>query len=409
MASASLPETNARAAVPGAATGIGILGYDSFHFVVEDLERSQRFYAEKFDFKEVARAGDDLVARSGQQSVVFGAGDVRVCVSTPLAQHSKAARFLRRHPAGVMSLSFRVESLQGAIDFLEARGATFLSDPVEDEDPRGGFYRAIEIATPLGDVAFRFVERSDYTAFAPGFVDSGAGHQGRPVNVFGIEKVDHVTSNGLTMQPIVAWYRDVLGFSPFWEIKFHTKDVAAQFAHGSGLRSVVMWDPASQVKFATNEPLRPHFRDSQIYRFVDDNRGPGVQHIAFNVTDVVWAVQELTRRGVEFMQTPTAYYRDLPRRLDALGIHNVKEELAVLEKHGILLDGSQDRYMLQIFLREAQSLYSDERAGPFFYEIIQRCGDEGFGYGNFRALFESIERAQQQHDEPTSPQAQGRP
>ena len=86
--------------------------------------------------------------------------------------------------------------------------------------------------------------------------------------------------------------------------------------------------------------------------------------------------------------------RDLPRRLDALGISNVKEELGVLEKHQILLDGSQDRYMLQIFLREAKALYSDERAGPFFYEIIQRCGDEGFGYGNFRALFESIERAQ---------------
>jgi 4-hydroxyphenylpyruvate dioxygenase len=374
---------------------LGILEYDSFHFVVEDLERSRRFYTEKFDFKEVARSGDDLVARSGQQSVVFGAGDVRVCVSTPLAQHSKAARFLRRHPAGVMSLSFRVEDLDATIAFLEARGGTFLSDPVEDRDAGGARYRAVEIATPLGDVAFRFVERGAYRAFAPGFVDAGVGHQGKPENVFGIKLVDHVTSNGLTMQPIVAWYRDVLGLLPFWEIKFHTQDVAAQFAHGSGLRSVVMWDPASQVKFATNEPLRPHFRDSQIYKFVDDNRGPGVQHVAFNVRDVIWTVQELTRRGVEFMQTPPAYYRDLPRRLDALGIHSVRQELAVLEKHGILLDGSQDRYMLQIFLREAKLLYSDERAGPFFYEIIQRCGDEGFGYGNFRALFESIERAQQ--------------
>jgi 4-hydroxyphenylpyruvate dioxygenase len=203
-----------------------------------------------------------------------------------------------------------------------------------------------------------------------------------------------VTSNGLTMQPIIAWYRDVLGFEPFWEIKFHTKDVAQQFAHGSGLRSIVMWDPVSQVKFATNEPLRPHFRDSQIYKFVEDNQGPGIQHVAFNVKDVVWTVEELKRRAVDFMDTPESYYRDLPRRLEALGITNVKEELGVLEKHQILLDGSQDRYMLQIFLREAKALYGDERAGPFFYEIIQRCGDEGFGYGNFRALFESIERAQ---------------
>jgi 4-hydroxyphenylpyruvate dioxygenase len=389
-----LPRMSA-ATSPGAKKeNLGLLGYDSLHFVVENLERSRRFYTEKFDFKEVARAGEDLTSRSGQQSVVYGAGDVRVCISTPLTQHSKAARFLGRHPAGVMSLSFRVKSLDAAMAFLEGRGGTFLSDPVEAKDERGGSYRAVEIATPLGDVAFRFVERSDYRAFAPGFVDSGVGNQGKPDNVYGIQIVDHVTSNGLTMVPIVGWYRDVLGFEPFWEIKFHTKDVAAQFAHGSGLKSIVMWDPTSGVKFATNEPLRPHFRDSQIYKFVDDNRGPGVQHVAFNVKDVIWTVEELKRRSVDFMDTPESYYRDLPRRLDALGIHNVKEELGVLEKHQILLDGSQDRYMLQIFLREAKALYADERAGPFFYEIIQRCGDEGFGYGNFRALFESIERAQ---------------
>jgi 4-hydroxyphenylpyruvate dioxygenase len=373
---------------------LGLLGYDSLHFVVENLDRSRKFYAEKFDFKEVARAGDELTSRSGQQSVVFGAGDVRVCVSTPLGQQSKASRFLQRHPSGVMSLSFRVKNLDDTMAFLDARGGTFLSDPVEDKDSRGGSYRAVEIATPLGDVAFRFVERNDYRAFAPGFIDSGVGNSGKPDNVYGIQIVDHVTSNGLTMVPIVGWYRDVLGFEPFWEIKFHTKDVGAQFAHGSGLKSIVMWDPVSQVKFATNEPLRPHFRDSQIFKFVDDNQGPGVQHVAFNVKDVIWTVEELKRRAVDFMDTPESYYRDLPRRLETLGIHNVKEELGVLEKHQILLDGSQDRYMLQIFLREAKALYSDERAGPFFYEIIQRCGDEGFGYGNFRALFESIERAQ---------------
>jgi 4-hydroxyphenylpyruvate dioxygenase len=374
---------------------LGLLGYDSFHFVVEDLERSRRFYVDKLDFKEVARADPEHALRSGQQSVVFGAGDVRVCVTAPLTQRATAARYLRRHPAGVMTLSLRVERVDDAIAFLDARGGTFVSDTVEDTDAGGGRYRSVEIATPLGDVALRFVERRDYRAFAPGFVDSGVGNAGRPDNLFGIEVIDHVTSNGLTMQPIAAFYRDVLAFQPYWEIAFHTQDVARQFAHGSGLKSLVMWEPASQVKFATNEPLRPHFRDSQIYRFVEDNQGAGVQHVAFNVQDIVRTVEELRRRGVEFMETPPAYYRDLPRRLAALGIHNVKQELSLLEKHQILLDGSQDRYMLQIFMREARALYSDERAGPFFYEIIQRCGDQGFGYGNFRALFESIERIQQ--------------
>ena len=372
----------------------GIIGYDSFHFVVENLERSRKFYTEMLDFKEVARAGDELVERSGQQSVVFGAGDVRVCVSTPRAPHSKAARYGKRHPDGVMSLSFRVENLAQTEAYLDKRGATFLSEPLELKDGRGGTYRQFEIATPLGEVAFRFVERSDFQAFAPGFVDVGAGNGSKPANLFGITAIDHITSNGLTMQPIVAWYRDVLGFEPFWEISFHTHDVAKERASGSGLRSIVMWDPESGVKFATNEPLRPFFRDSQIAKFVDENGGNGVQHIAFAVSNIITSVEELERRGVEFLKTPESYYRDLPERLAKLGITNVKEELAELERLQILLDGANDKYMLQIFMREAAALYDESRAGPFFYEIIQRAGDPGFGYGNFRALFESIERHQ---------------
>ncbi len=375
-------------------SNIGILGYDSFHFVVENLERSRAFYTQKLDFKEVARASDELTQRSGQQAVVFGAGDARVCVSSPLNQSSKAARYLKRHPAGVMSLSFRVKNLNETIAFLEQRGGTLMADPFEDKDASGGTYRSVEIATPLGDVRFRFIERSDYRAFAPGFVDSGVGDAGRPENVFGIQQVDHVTSNGLTMQPIIGWYKEVLGFEPFWEISFHTQDVASGRASGSGLRSIVMWDPVSGVKFATNEPLRPHFKDSQITKFVEDNQGNGVQHVAFAVKNIIWSVEELHRRGVEFLSTPPEYYRYLPERLAKLGIHNVKEELKELERLQILVDGASDKYMLQIFMREASIMYDETRAGPFFYEIIQRAGDQGFGYGNFRALFESIERAQ---------------
>jgi 4-hydroxyphenylpyruvate dioxygenase len=373
---------------------LGISGYDSYHFVVENLDRSRRFYTETLWFKEVARAGDDLVARSGQQSVVFGAGDARVCISTPLSQKSKAARYLRFHPAGVMSLSFQVDDLAHAVKFLEERGGTFLSEPFEAKDERGGTYRSVEIATPLGDVAFRFIERKDFRAFAPGFVDVGEGHASKPVNQFGIANVDHVTSNGLTMQPIVQWYEKVLGFEPFWEISFHTQDVAAERASGSGLRSIVMWDPKSGVKFATNEPLKPFYRDSQITKFVEDNRGNGVQHIALAVSNSLSSVETLRGRGIEFMKTPKSYYQDLPARLAKLGITNVTQELKELERLEIEVDGANDKYMLQIFMREAAGMYGEPNAGPFFYEIIQRAGDQGFGYGNFRALFESIERAQ---------------
>ncbi len=361
---------------------IGITGYDSLHFVVENSERSRKFYLDRFDFKEVAHAGDDLASRSGQQSVVLGAGDARVCVSAPLRQQSKAARYLKKHPAGVMSLSFRVDDLDHTIAFLEKRGGTFLADPLEAKDETGGTYRAVEIATPLGDVAFRFIERKNYRHFAPGFDDVGGGHTSSPVNMYGIRNIDHVTSNGLTMQPIIAWYRDVLGMEPFWDISFHTEDVTKKRVSGSGLRSIVMWDPKSGVKFATNEPLRPHFRDSQIAKFIDDNQGPGIQHIAMAVDNIIWSVEELKRRGVDFMETPKSYYRALPERLEQL------------ERLQILVDGEHEKYMLQIFLREAAAMYDEVRAGPFFFEVIQRCGDEGFGYGNFRALFESIERFQ---------------
>jgi 4-hydroxyphenylpyruvate dioxygenase len=395
---------------------LGILGFDSFHFAVENLERSRLFYTNRFDFDEVARAGHKLVEKSGQVSAVFGAGDVRVCVSTPLHEDCKAARYLRRHPAGIMSLSFRVEDLDRAYKLLEQRGAAILAEPIDDRTSSGGRYRAFEIATPLGDVAFRYVERTDYRDFAPGFEQ--LVEKPKP-NRFGIEKVDHVTSNALTMQPLILFYRDVLGMEEFWNIRFHTSDFAREAQEkrgeaelpgprgaappGTGLRSIVMWDPQGDIKFASNEPLRPYFRESQIARFCYDNAGPGIQHLAFRLPDIVTAVRELGTRGVPFLPTHKNYYRLLPERLAKLGIKNVKHDLRALEELEILIDGENDKYMLQIFLREAASLYGDERAGPFFYELIERCGDQGFGYGNFRALFEAIEREQDTHSHSHAP------
>jgi 4-hydroxyphenylpyruvate dioxygenase len=377
----------------------GMLGYDSYHFAVSDLERSRRFYTEKFGFVEVARASKELVERSGQQSIVFGAGEVRVVTSTPAPGHAKgndckAARYLRRHPAGVMSLSFRVQDIGKAWETLEKRGATMLSDVHEDRDG-SGTYKQFEIATPLGDTNFRFIERrGDYPRFAPGFdvVDPTP----RPKNPFGIDSVDHVTSNVLTLSPLILWYREVMGFEHFWDIEFHTVDVARDKnkPSGSGLKSIVMYDPECGAKFANNEPMRPFFRDSQINVFVEDNNGPGVQHVAFNVPAIIPTVQEMRRRGVDFLATPGSYYDALPARLERLNIGNVREAIDVLRTEQILLDGRDDKYMLQIFLRDAGQTYHDPKAGPFFYEIIQRAGDPGFGGGNFRALFEAIERDQ---------------
>jgi len=376
---------------------LGLLGYDSYTFVVENLERSRAFYTKKFDFREVAASSRGLSERTGETSIVFGAGDARVQIVAPLSQTSAAARYLRRHPAGVASLNFRVQSLDQARDVLARRKATFLGNEVDERDAQGGRYRSLDIATPLGEVVFRFVERSDFAAFAPGF-EAAPAEASLAGNRFGFQRVDHVTSNARTMGPVIDWYRTMLGLEEFWNISFHTEDVAPGRAGGTGLKSIVMWDPESGIKFATNEPLAPNFEASQISRFVYENHGPGIQHIAFSVPEIIPTIEDLRRLGVDFLPTPGAYYRAMPERLKTLKISNVKEDLKALEQLEILVDGADDKYMLQIFLREASGLYDDERAGPFFYEVIQRAGDQGFGYGNFRALFESIEREQRARD-----------
>jgi 4-hydroxyphenylpyruvate dioxygenase len=211
-----------------------------------------------------------------------------------------------------------------------------------------------------------------------------------------------VTSNFETMAPALLWMEHVLGFERFWEIAFHTDDVTRHVdEHGSGLRSVVMWDPRSGVKFANNEPYRPNFTTSQINVFHEEHRGDGVQHVALGVKDIVAAVRGLRARGIAFMPTPAAYYERLPARLASLGVDALEESTEDLRSLEILVDSDgPGRYLLQIFLKDSAATHASAEAGPFFYEIIQRRGDEGFGAGNFRALFESIERQQTEQGKP---------
>ena len=198
------------------------------------------------------------------------------------------------------------------------------------------------------------------------------------------------------MAPALLWMEHVMGLERYWGIEFHTSDIDPTRTSGSGLKSTVMWDPESKVKFANNEPWRPFFTSSQISIFVDDNRGDGIQHAAIAVGDIIPAVVGMREAGVEFLPTPSAYYDFLPQRLQESGIQEIEESHDVLRSLEILIDGSDyKQYLLQIFMKDSAGLYNEMEAGPFFYEIIQRKGDKGFGGGNFRALFESIERQQQ--------------
>lgn len=373
-----------------ASAALGIRRLEAIHYYVRDLARSRRFYTEKLGFAEVGESGPELTDAGHQRALVFQSGGCRVVCSTPVGHGGRADRYLAKHPDGIGSLVFQVEDAARAFSFLEERGGTPIQDLEISAGPEGHF-KTFVIATPFGDTTFRFVERSTPHGLYPGFQTRDAG---LPENGLGFLDFDHVTSNFQTMAPALLWLEHVLGFERFWHVEFHTDDVRVD-EHGSGLRSVVMHDPASGVKFANNEPYRPNFKASQINVFHEEHRGDGVQHVALAVSDITRAVRVLRERGVEFMKTPATYYRALPGRLRALNITDLDAHLPELEELEILVDGDgTGRYLLQIFLKDSAGLYGNPDAGPFFYEIIERRGDHGFGAGNFRALFESIERAQ---------------
>ena len=373
---------------------LGIKRLESVHYYVHDLERSRRFYVDMMDFAEIGASSDELTKRGKQKSVAFMAANCVVVCIAPEGGGGRAARFLKKHPDGVGTLNFEVENIETTFRLLEERGGTPIQDIERATDPKGGTLAWFSITTPFGDTTFRFVERKGYLALFPGFVPHSKPRGGS--NRFGFHGFDHTTSNFQTMKPALLWMEHVMGFERFWGVEFHTTDAGkADKSHGSGLRSVVMWDPHSGVKFANNEPWRPFFKASQINIFNEELRGDGVQHLAISARDIVSCVRGLRERKVEFMPTPSAYYDMLPGRLKQLSIGSIEEDLNVLRELEILVDGDgPNSYLLQIFLREASGLYKESAAGPFFFEIIQRKGDEGFGAGNFRALFESIERMQ---------------
>jgi 4-hydroxyphenylpyruvate dioxygenase len=380
---------------------LGLKNLLGIHYYVRDLERSRRFYTERLDFAETGRSSEALTTAGRQRSLVFQAGACAVVCSEPVGEGGRAARYLSRHPDGVGTLAFEVEDIDATFRALDGGGGNPISEVVTEAQD-GGWFKTFSITTPFGDTTFRFVQRHGVSGLFPGMEVYSEPRGGK--NRFGISGIDHVTSNFQTMSPALLWLEHVLGFEYFWDVQFHTRDVskkadrrvnASVGGHGSGLRSAVMIDPVTGIKFANNEPYRPAFKSSQINIFHEDNRGDGVQHVALATTDILAAVRGLKSRGVEFMATPDTYYEMLPERLEREGVQHIDEDIAELQELGILVDGqARGSYLLQIFLKDSAGLYGNAEAGPFFFELIQRKGDQGFGAGNFRALFESIEREQ---------------
>jgi 4-hydroxyphenylpyruvate dioxygenase len=373
---------------------LGIKKIESLLYYVEDLERVRRFFLDKLDFAEIGVSSPELEAEGRTKSAVFQAGAVTFVICQPVGEGGRAWRWLRKHPEGVGTIVFQVEDIEKTFKLLDERGGTMITDVLRFRDD-GGSLAMFSITTPFGDTTFRFVERKGYKPLFPGLVEHKKPLGGN--NAFGFKAVDHITTNFQTMSPALLWMEHVLGLERFWTVQFHTSDVSKDAEAGSGLKSVVMVDPQSPVKFANNEPMRPFFKESQINIFAEDHRGDGVQHAALTVGDIITTVRGMRAKNIEFMPTPGAYYDMMPERLKEIGVGSIDENIEILRELEILVDGEAARkYLLQIFLKESSHHLGDKNAGPFFFEIIQRKGSNGFGAGNFRALFESIERQQRE-------------
>ncbi|QPJ61614.1 MAG: 4-hydroxyphenylpyruvate dioxygenase [Candidatus Nitronauta litoralis] len=363
----------------------GIVKVHSIEFVVEYIDRSREFYVNKLGFHESHRSTPEWEHEFNSKGIIFSSNDIKVLVSAPLSSHSYSADFLKLLSPGIRKVNLQVESLQRALDFLGAHDATFIHDPKEIHSANC-CHRMTSIATPIGFLEIGFIEidgdENEIPMFQSCRIEKGLSAP--------FQRIDHMTINTRTIFPICSFFEHVLNLKEFWRVAFHTPD-SSSGEHGTGLSSRVMWDPVSKLKFAVNEPLHPHFNDSQIQTFIEKNHGSGIQHVALSVPDLIDSVHSLRLQGIEFLETPDAYYDLLPERMRKNQISSIRENLEDLRKERILLDGQNENYLLQIFLKEASQLYHEDDAGPFFYEIIQREGHDGFGEGNFRALFEAIE------------------
>ncbi|HYI07458.1 MAG TPA: 4-hydroxyphenylpyruvate dioxygenase [Thermoanaerobaculia bacterium] len=341
-------------------------------FWVGNAKQAAFYYRKAFGFSQVAYSGLETGNREFA-SYVMGQGRVRFVLSTPFDPKHAASDHIRRHGDGVRDIALLVEDADFAYAEAVRRGAEGIVEPHDVSDERGSIRRAT-IRT-YGDTVHSFVSYPGYDgAFLPGFV--AAEVAGEPV---GIAAVDHMVGN-VELGAMATWcefYSRVMGFSRY--ITFDDKDINTEY---SALMSIVMSDDNRVVKFPINEPAEGK-RKSQIQEYLEAYYGPGVQHVALLCGDIIETVGKLRDNGVEFLRVPDSYYDELPSR-----VGEIDEPMAAIKDLGVLVDRDEEGYLLQIFTKPVQD------RPTVFFEIIQRKGARGFGKGNFRALFESIEREQ---------------
>ena len=349
-------------------------GTDYVEFYVGNARQAAYFYRAGFGMRLIAYAGPETGVRD-RASYVLQQGKIRFVLTTPLRPDGEIAEHIHRHGDGVRDIALWVDDAKQSWKETLRRGARSVRELVELKDEFGKV-KIASIAT-YGDTIHTFVERHDYHGpFLPGFRPVEDDPVSRPV---GLLYVDHMVGNvgWNDMNRWVDFYAHTMGFSLYQH--FDDSDISTEY---SALMSKVMANGNGRVKFPINEPAEGR-RKSQIEEYLEFYHGPGVQHIALATHDILQTVSSLQAQGIEFLRVPHSYYSELEGR-----VGKIDEPVAELERLGILVDRDDEGYMLQIFTRPV------EDRPTLFFEIIQRKGSRSFGKGNFKALFEAIEREQ---------------
>jgi 4-hydroxyphenylpyruvate dioxygenase len=348
---------------------------DFVEFYVGNAKQSAYYLASAFGFKPVAYKGLETGSRD-RVSYLMNSGDINIVLTGTLVEDNEIAAHVKKHGDGVKDIAMRVDDAAAAYNEAISRGAVSAMEPTEFSDEHG----TVKLASiyTYGETVHTFVERDNYKGvFLPGFQEYTGT---MPVNDAGLVACDHIVGNVEEgkMNEWVNFYANVLGFSQL--VSFDDKDISTEY---TALMSKVMQNGTGRIKFPINEPAKG-LKKSQIEEYLDFYNGPGAQHMALLTHDIIDTVSKLRANGVEFLYVPDAYYEDLKER-----VGEIDEHIDELKKLNLLVDRDEDGYLLQIFTKPIMD------RPTFFFEIIQRKGAKSFGKGNFRALFEAIEREQE--------------
>jgi 4-hydroxyphenylpyruvate dioxygenase len=366
-----------------------ILGYDHIEFHVGNAKQAAHYYRTAWGFTPVAYAGPETGIRD-RASWVLEQDGIRFVLTAGLTPDSPVVQHQALHGDGVRDVAFAVPDVERAFALAVERGAEPVEEPTVLEDDHGKL--VVAGIKAYGDTKHSFIDRSNYHgAFATGYQSLAEGGEAQglkplwtvpPGEPVGLKVIDHVVAN-VELGKMTEWaryYEQIMGFDQL--VHYDDEQISTEY---TALMSKVLWDGEGRIKLPINEPAEGEKR-SQIEEYLDFYRSPGVQHLALATDDIVATVSQLRANGLRFMRVPDTYYDDVRARLDW---SSIDEDLDRLAEHNILVDADDEGYLLQIFTEPVQD------RPTVFYEVIERHGSRGFGVGNFKALFEAIEREQE--------------